>query len=1002
LFIFDRVMAKIKHKLWCFAVFLMLLVKAQQPSYIHFNVNNGLPSNNAYYVMQDKNGYFWISTDKGVAKFNGYAFQTYSTNDGLSDNEIFDVYEDAQHRLWFACYNGELPYFKNHVFYNRGNDKMLAKLSRYHIGLKVMSDRKGTVYYLSQRAIAVIAANGIVTENLPNELGANATLVKNDKAEVISISYDTSMVYFTNLTTNERISFSHAHKQVMPLINTKADMIGNSVFYSVSDKLIRKDFSEAGYTVAAGFGSMIQYVKKAGPEALWVGTQKGLFLFDLKQHKVTKELFKEYSVSCVFEDNEKHLWVSTLDGGVFLVINQNVELLNGDNGLNFNTSLSFAEITKEKLLIGSNKFKFAIIEKGQVKNITLPESNGNGLIRSARTDPNGNLFIVTAVNIYKLDPSGKILNTYHTAVRDMLFADTDSLYVARINGISKIKVTDLDLHRKNLDAFLLKHTRLKHGTNYFYSTPNGDIYCVGNKGIKLMNGLGSKAIEQDTLFKNNISGMVQSKDGAVFISSDINGIKVVYKNVSTYINNKTGLPSNFVTSLVLDNHSNLWAGTSSGLVKISYSLSADKFTYTAKSYSTINGLIDNAINDIALYQGKLWLATNFGVCSFKESELQSSSKAPQMNIESVLLNDSVLELAANATVISPYHKNNFKIKYAGISSGSLNNILYRYRMTGLDENWSTTGNVQLQYPSLPPGKYTFEIAALNQQGNASATQKVFITITPAFYQTLWFKTAAVIFIALLLVFIVMARLSVWRKNHELKESLLSSENRRLSLEKEEINMQMKLLELEQKALRLHMNPHFIFNAINAINGFYASGEAETGKKYIGKLSQLLRMLLDFSSQKFISVRQEVELLTNYFLLNQLRFQNKFDFEIDVDKRINPDRIAIPPMIIQPFVENALIHGIAPLKTKGEIYVRLSVENGYLKCEIRDNGIGMKKSGIINKDRIHTSTGIKITEERIRTNYSGTDANFQIWDDADTDGNSKGTHVTFKLNLEELY
>lgn len=995
-------MTTIKNILLLFNVFLIFYIKAQQPSYIHFNVNNGLPSNNAYYVTQDKNGYFWISTDKGVAKFNGYFFQVYTTNDGLSDNEIFDVHEDAYNRLWFACYNGELPYFKNNNFYNRKNDTVIAKLNRYNIGLKVISDKNGTVYYLSQKAIAAIRKDGVFKESILNEISANSTLIKNDKNEVISISYDTSKVYFTNLSTDDVTTFSHEHKKVMPAINTKADMIGSSVFYSVSGKLVKKELTGTSYSVIVTFDNMIQYVKKAGPNALWVGTKKGLYLYDLIQQKIIKTLFAEYSISCVFEDNEKHLWVSTLDGGVFLVLNQNVELLNRDNGLNFNTCLSFSSINENKLLIGSNKFKFAIIENGLVKNISLPESQGNGLIRSARTDPEGNLFIVTAVNIFKLNAAGQLLKTYNTAVRDLLFTNSDSLYVARISGVSKIKVSDLDKYHSNLDAFLFRNTVLKHGTNYFYNTQSGSVYCIGNKGIKLINGIKNNAIEHDTLFKNNISGMVQSKEGLVFISSDINGIKVLYNNVPTYINNKTGLPSNFVTSLMLDDKNNLWAGTANGLVKINYSLSSNKFNYKVKSYSTINGLIDNSINDITLHNGKIWLATNFGVCSFNESELQSSGKAPQMNIETVLLNDSVYEFFDRSTVVSPYNKNNFKIKYVGISSGSLNNISYRYRMNGLDENWSTTSNIQLQYPSLPPGTYTFEILALNQQGNSSETKRVFITITPAYYQTLWFKALAVIFVGFMLILVITARLRVWRRNHELKESLLSSENKRLALEKEEINMQMKLLELEQKALRLHMNPHFIFNAINAINGFYASGEAETGKKYIGKLSQLLRMLLDFSSQKFISIRQEVELLTNYFLLNQLRFQNKFDYTIEVNKEINPDRLAIPPMIIQPFVENALIHGIAPLKTKGEIVVRLSMENGYLKCEITDNGIGMKKSRIINKDRIHSSTGIKITEERIRTNYNGSDNPFLITDNIDKEGNSTGTCVIFKLNVEELY
>lgn len=991
---FRLIIFLLVHSLVCF-------LQAQQSSYIHFNVNNGLPSNNAYYITQDKNGYFWISTDKGVVKFNGYHFTIYTTNDGLSDNEIFDVYEDSSNRIWFACYNGELPYFKNDTFYNRYNHISLSKLSRFNIGLKVMSDYNNSIFYLSQRATATIKKNGTIEEIFTNEISANSTLIKNSKKEVLSISYDTTNVYLTNLTTNKIKSFSHQKKKLMPLLNTKAEIIENILFYSVSENLIIKNLSDLNITETAAFESMIQYIKKVSDSLLWIGTQKGLYLFDCKNKIIVKKLFSEYSISCVFEDNENHTWVSTLDNGIFLVLNQNVELLNQHNGLNFNSCLNFTRINENTLSIGSNKFKLALIENNKVKNITLSESQGNGLIRSVKCDNQGNLYIVTAVNVYKLNKEGVNIKTYKTAIRDLLFTKNDSLYVARINGVSKIKVKDLDEHSNNLDGFLFRNINFKHGTNYFYESEAGTIYCIGNNGIKQLNGKRNEIIERDTLFKNNITSVTETRDGVIFISSDINGIKAVYKNKSTYLNNKSGLPSNFVTCLTLDDKNNLWAGTTNGLVKISYNHTDSGLKFIVKNYTTINGLIDNSINDVAIHNSKIWLATNFGVCSFKESDLIKISKSPKINIVSISINDSLYN-SHNNTVVSAFNKNNFKIKYVGISSGSLNNIIYRYRMHGLEENWNTTNNIQLQYPSLPPGNYIFEILAINKNGQASGAKKIFITITPAYYQTIWFKILVAVIITLLIAFIVILRIRIWRKNHQLKENLLSSENKRLALEKEEINMQMKLIELEQKALRLHMNPHFIFNAINSISGFYASGDAEVGKKYINKLSQLLRMLLDFSSQKFISLQQEVNLLTNYFSLNQLRFQNKFNYIIDIDTKINTERLAIPPMIIQPFVENSLIHGIASLKSIGNIKVKISLEDGFLLCEIIDNGIGIKKSREINKDRIHKSTGIKITEERIRTNYNGSLSGLEICEINDENGNCLGTHVYLRLNIEELY
>ncbi len=981
-------------------VFSCIGALAQQPSYIHFNVNNSLPSNNVYYASQDKSGYFWFATDKGVVRFNGYNFNNYTTNEGLSDNEIFDIYQDSKDRIWFSCYNGEPSFYKDGTFHNRSNSNLLAQSSHFNIGLKVMEDNKGNIYYLSQKAIAVFKGNGEFDQKKQNETIAYSTLIKNEQNEVLSIKYDTSNVYISNLTSGHTESFSHQRKKVMPMINTKADIIGNTVYYGVHNKLVVKRSTSKVFEIATEFTDMIQFIRKESNTTLWIGTQNGLYLYDVVKNVIKKRIFSGHSISSVFTDNEMHTWITTLDDGIFLVLNQDVELLNASNSLSFNNSLNLMILDNQSLLIGSNNFRFAVLGNGAVSNINLPVSQGNGLIRSVRSDKFGNFYIVTAVEIIKLNNRFEMLKKYKTATRDLLFLNDDSLYIARINGVFKVKVSDLDKHANDLDAFFIRNIHLKHSANYFYKSESGNLYCIGNKGIKKMNGKREPAIENDTLFKNNITSLVESGNGVLFVSSDINGIKAVYNGRNFYINNKSGLPSNFVTSLAFDSNNNLWAGTTNGLAKVEYTTVGGEIQFKITNYSTINGLIDNSINDVIFYKDKIWLATNFGVCSFKEKDLSKKSVAPAFRIESIIINDSIYGLGTN-TIVSPYNKNNFKIKYVGISSGSLNNIKYSYRMNGLDENWNTTSNTQLQYPSLPPGNYTFEIKALNRQGEASSTSYLYITIVPAFYQTIWFRLLVAIALLLLTSFIIIFRIRVRERNHLLKANLLRSENKQLEMEKEEINMQMKLMELEQKALRLHMNPHFLFNAINAINGFYASGEAELGKRYITKLSQLLRMLLDYSTQKIITLKQETDLLHNYFLLNQLRFQNKFDYSIEIGANLNPEIVAIPPMIIQPFVENALIHGIAPLKTKGMVKVNIEKSDNYLICTISDNGIGRKKSNELNADKIHKSTGIKVTEERIKASVDAEEY-LSIEDITNAAGVCIGTKVIFKINYQEMF
>lgn len=230
----------------------------------------------------------------------------------------------------------------------------------------------------------------------------------------------------------------------------------------------------------------------------------------------------------------------------------------------------------------------------------------------------------------------------------------------------------------------------------------------------------------------------------------------------------------------------------------------------------------------------------------------------------------------------------------------------------------------------------------------------------------------------------------------MKEHLLNLENEKLETQHKQAIYEKELIELEHQALRLHMNPHFIFNAINSIQGFYASGETNKAKLYISKFSGLLRMILDHSKKEFIDISDELKIINYYLELNELRFEDKFIYEIEVDRKLIDEHCSIPPMLIQPFIENAIIHGIAPLKTKGKINVSIKEEGDYIKCEISDNGVGRNHSYELNKDRIHNSTGIKVTMERIKmiNGELNKKNSFEIVDMEDEQGKPTGTLVRF--------
>lgn len=172
--------------------------------------------------------------------------------------------------------------------------------------------------------------------------------------------------------------------------------------------------------------------------------------------------------------------------------------------------------------------------------------------------------------------------------------------------------------------------------------------------------------------------------------------------------------------------------------------------------------------------------------------------------------------------------------------------------------------------------------------------------------------------------------------------------------------------LALKSLRSQMNPHFIFNALNSVNHFVAQQDERTANKFLSEFSQLMRLVLENSQEDFIPLYKEQEILALYLKLEHYRFRDKFDYEINIDENISAETVEVPPMLIQPYIENAVWHGLRYKESKGKLSLNISTENGFLVVEIIDDGIGRKKSAELKtaNQRKHNSTGLKNIQERL--------------------------------------
>lgn len=217
---------------------------------------------------------------------------------------------------------------------------------------------------------------------------------------------------------------------------------------------------------------------------------------------------------------------------------------------------------------------------------------------------------------------------------------------------------------------------------------------------------------------------------------------------------------------------------------------------------------------------------------------------------------------------------------------------------------------------------------------------------------------------------------------------------------EKLRLENSLIDLEQKALRLQMNPHFIFNALNSIQGLISENNQSSARKYLSKFARLMRLIMENSAKKTVSLQNEIDVLNDYLELTRLRFPEKFTFEIEVDEQIDASECEIPPMLLQPFVENAVLHGLAAKESDGRIGIRFHKKQQMIECVIEDNGLG-RKQAMEKKLHSHKSTGMLVTEERLKAfgEQNEVKANLQIIDLFDNFGNACGTRVILDIPMQ---
>lgn len=970
---------------------------SQFSSYKSFGLDDGLPSSTAYFVFKDSQGYLWITTDRGLVKFDGYQFQTFTTFDGLSDNEIFEGFEDSRKRIWFATYNGIPTVLINNQFYNFYNSNLRELFLETGPCYRFI-ETDNSLWMLNRKAIFRLRNNSI-------------EVFRSKEKFLVSMAYhaERRKIYALMSQTDKMISIDENNridsiplKSTRPTNISKCYLIGNTLYYTSWKHFCAADIdAKDGYFI--DFGIELLTLRKApGDSLIWLGSTRGVYEVNVFTREFQSKFIDQQGVSCIYQDNENSFWITSLSNSLSYFGNDKVSVLNSRNSLPFDY-VSLVRKHGDKLLIASDKFRFCIysLKTKQVEEYynDADKIPGRGFASTIRKDSKGNYYISFRLVLIKIDKFGKLERIPLKQVTyDYLFTPKYTIAV-HYDRISRRPEKESVLpYSEVYDELFVTSRRI------YYDSTNQVIYSYGLGGIyKIDVGSFKKAerIETADELSSSVSSIKALNDSILVVGSTLHGLIFLHNDRPIWkLSKREGLSSNYVNCIHLARNE-IWIGTDQGINV----LKQDPKTRRLELYQLgkRDGIFSNEIQDISIVNDTAYVATPYGLYYFNRNNIIMEATPPKLNMEYFLVNNTNISYGkSNNTYELRSFENNIKVRYTGISFSSFGNIIYRYRLSPVDEHWHLTNSREIQYPSLGPGEYSLSIQCKGSKGGWSEVVTTRFAIKPSFRQTIWARILLVLSIVFIAGVIIHLRFKAVRKSHEIKEKLLKLENEKLEDIKNQAVKDKEIIELEQKALRLHMNPHFIFNAINAIQGFYAGNEVNKAKQFINYFSKLLRMILETSKEKLVPVGTEIEIIRNYLELFLLRFENKYIYDIKVDESIDIDNHLILPMVVQPFVENAVLHGISPMKQQGRIMISFELDNNFIKIIIEDNGIGRRKSEELKMFSKSKSTGIKVTQMRLKhMNEKLIEGNLVEIIDIEEENGNTGTRIILRVPLSEL-
>lgn len=941
--------------------FQLTVLFAQTPSYHHYTTADGLASSTVFEIIQDKEGFIWLATLNGISRFDGQQFTTYRTNDGLNSNAIISVAEGSSGEIYMGSYEEGINVLKNGKIENFHNDFYGKKIgiSYLHFDTSETNENKlyaykglpslyifpetklgKKPYVIDFKPYALIMVKNLPTGEKVAFTSGGLFTIRNDSIKKFQISglndttaYCLSPAYDSSyyIGANEMI-YKIKHDKVIRRYKVNLFEDDNKVISILCDRNDNIWFSimnKGFFYIAAGSDTIIDMGSKMG-----MGTTL---------------------VNNFLEDAEGNIWLSTYGKGVFCLYNLYLKSYSENDGLSSNSVQSIFKAGTTKLLIGTFN-GLNVLENGVINQVEINSRNPSTDYIHSIKEYDDQFYVCVSLG------GKKIINTTYKGLHLHMFTlpsfcRTDAgvyLFGTNANTLFTQKEISEEINPFSI-SFVFGDTLINNRVNEIVEDSANNLWIATSLGLckasLFLNEQGKHKIKKSFFPEHPV---LSARINAILLDKAHNIWFAGKKGIAKYNSENDSVVSyasvsghdlSASTSLASDSKNRIWIGNMKGL----YVFDGNNIRHL----NSRNGLPSDEVLSLFYESEKntLYIGTTNGMSVLDVSLFDASFVSPPaVKIIGIKAGDSLFT-DFNNLVFKP-KQHDVYIDFAGLNFSSPDAVSYRY---SFHNEWINTNQHALSFVSLLPGIYNLHIMAKTPDTDWGKPTLVTFRVLPGTTETTWFRLIIVGLLILISILFIRFRMNVLKKKTS-----------------KELELTIRINTLKHQALSAMMNPHFISNSLNSVQYLVNSRRYEEANEYIAMMAKLMRKNLDTAGSGFILLSEEIDRLRLYLELEKMRFQEGFTFKILVGAHVDANKVLIPNMIIQPFVENSLWHGILNSGQNGLLTVSFNFEDVEINnliskaliIKVIDNGIGIMAASK-QKQGDHISKGIQIIEERLK-------------------------------------